>query len=227
MTNVPSGWYPNPHNPGEEMYWDGTSWSGAARKLSASRIEEATLVRADAAAPAQPTGAPEPAWQPAGQRAHQPGAGQAVVEDTLDPVADEQEFGWARSPVPIEASTEQPFAASPFAASPFATPQPAAQQLIPPDGQQWGDEPREASTSNLFATIALILGCCGALLTLVPFFIGLVGGGVLNLCAIGVCVFGVLRGRQLEGRGVVVSLIGGALGALGLVAMTVGAGTAW
>jgi hypothetical protein len=180
MTNVPSGWYPNPHNPGEEMYWDGTSWSGAARKLSASRIEEATMVRADATAAAQQAGA---------------------------------SFGTAL----------------PFATASFATPQPAALQLIPPDGEQWHAqvEPREASTSNWLATVALILGCCGALVTAVPFFIGLIGGGILNLCAIGFCVFGVLRGRQLDGKGVVLSLVGGALGAFGLVAMTIGAGTAW
>jgi hypothetical protein len=211
MTNVPSGWYPNPHNPGEEMYWDGTSWSGAARKLSASRIEEATLVRADATASASRTGVPEPA-----------GSGD-VVEETLDPIADEQEFGRAGFPVLADQQTEA------LAAGPFATAQLAAQQLIPPDGQQWHSEyePREASISNWFATIALILGCCGAVLTIVPFFVGLVGGGILNLCAIGLCVAGVLRGRQLEGRGVVFSLIGGALGALGFVAMTVGAGTTW
>jgi hypothetical protein len=221
MTNVPSGWYPNPHNPGEEMYWDGTSWSGAARKLSASRIEEATLVRADATASASRTGVPEPA-----------GSGD-VVQETLDPIADEQEFGRAGFPVLADQQTEAlaaaPFAAEPFAAAPFAAPQLAAQQLIPHDGQQWHSEyePREASISNWFATIALILGCCGAVLTIVPFFVGLVGGGILNLCAIGLCVAGVLRGRQLEGTGVVLSLIGGALGALGFVAMTVGAGTTW
>lgn len=206
MTNVPSGWYPNPHNPGEEMYWDGTSWSGAARKLSASRVEEATMVRADATAAAQQAGASELARQPA----RGPAVVDTVVEDTLDPVVDALEFGAAGWPVPVDDQL-------------------AAQHPIPFHDQQWHSEaePRKVSSSNWFGAVALILGCCGALLTLVPLFIGLIAGGILNLCAIGFCVFGVLRGRQLDGTGVVLSLIGGALGALGLVAMTVGAGTTW
>jgi hypothetical protein len=185
MTNVPSGWYPNPHNPGEEMYWDGMSWSGAARKLSASRIEEATMVRADASAVAQQTAAPESARQPAGGIA----AVGAIVEETLEPIEDERPFGEAGWPEPA--------------------PEPAP-------------GPREASRVNWPGTVALILGCCGALLTLGPFFVWLVAGGILNLWAVGFCVFGVLRGRKLGGKGVVLSLIGGVLGALGFIAMAAG-----
>jgi hypothetical protein len=59
-------------------------------------------------------------------------------------------------------------------------------------------------------------------LTLGPFFVWLVAGGILNLCAVGLCVFGVLRGRKLGGKGVVLSLIGGVLGALGFIAMAAG-----
>jgi len=31
MSTTPSGWYPNPHNAAEELYWDGSRWLGASR----------------------------------------------------------------------------------------------------------------------------------------------------------------------------------------------------
>jgi hypothetical protein len=31
--NTPSGWFPNPADPGEEIYWDGAAWSGATRPV--------------------------------------------------------------------------------------------------------------------------------------------------------------------------------------------------
>jgi hypothetical protein len=36
MTPSPSGWYPNPRNAAEELYWDGSSWLGPSRLRAAT-----------------------------------------------------------------------------------------------------------------------------------------------------------------------------------------------
>ena len=81
--------------------------------------------------------------------------------------------------------------------------------------------------SNGFAIAALILGCCGAVFTVVPFLIGLVLGGIPDILAILFGVLGVLRGRLLDGKGIVPSIVGGTLGCLSLVGITLGAGWLW
>ncbi|HEY5221863.1 MAG TPA: hypothetical protein VIJ18_02270 [Microbacteriaceae bacterium] len=37
VTHAPAGWYPNPHNPKEELYWGGETWVGPSRTRSAAR----------------------------------------------------------------------------------------------------------------------------------------------------------------------------------------------
>ncbi|HWU47125.1 MAG TPA: hypothetical protein VN133_10260 [Humibacter sp.] len=36
MAPSPSGWYPNPRNAAEELYWDGSSWLGPSRLRGAT-----------------------------------------------------------------------------------------------------------------------------------------------------------------------------------------------
>lgn len=53
---IPAGWYPNPWNDAEELYWSGTEWTGISRAVHraapssgtpvmTSEIEEATIMR--------------------------------------------------------------------------------------------------------------------------------------------------------------------------------------
>jgi len=47
MSMTPSGWYPNPHNAAEELYWDGSRWLGASRvRVVENAVETASGTRA-------------------------------------------------------------------------------------------------------------------------------------------------------------------------------------
>ena len=47
--SIPSGWFPNPTNPEEEVFWDGKSWSGAVRPRgeSTKRVDGASVENTD------------------------------------------------------------------------------------------------------------------------------------------------------------------------------------
>jgi hypothetical protein len=77
---IPAGWYPNPHNAAEELYWSGTAWTGISRAASRapedvataasgeSDLEESTVMRPVAGvspAPVPPAAGSVPAYDAA------------------------------------------------------------------------------------------------------------------------------------------------------------------
>ncbi|MHA7984564.1 MntP/YtaF family protein [Rathayibacter sp. CAU 1779] len=112
---IPAGWYPNPWNDAEELYWSGTEWTGISRAVhrtasvgqgasAESQVEESTIMRPVAghyaANGATPGGIVPPSF----------GA------DSVAPVA----------PVVSQYAAPQPIAPQ------YAAPQPVAPQYIAP-----------------------------------------------------------------------------------------------
>lgn len=68
MADAPAGWYPNPANPSEEMYWQGTVWSNARRSVPNAPTDitaaSTTLLAAPAALLAQTPSPMPPASSP-------------------------------------------------------------------------------------------------------------------------------------------------------------------
>jgi hypothetical protein len=52
MSSMPSGWFPNPSDPSEEVYWNGTQWTGTSRSI-----------QSDTSAPADQPEEPSPDLQ--------------------------------------------------------------------------------------------------------------------------------------------------------------------
>ena len=149
---IPAGWYPNPWNDAEELYWSGTEWTGISRVVhhespaafdasvsapsSASDIEDATIMRPASASPLP--SASDPAYggtaaasdgaqvigaPPVSSSSRAPyGAPQPAVAEQAAPDA-------TRSisydpPQPFYAAPAAPYAAPGYGA-PYATPQAA------------------------------------------------------------------------------------------------------
>ena len=73
----------------------------------------------------------------------------------------------------------------------------------------------------------MVLGIWGFLVTWIPFFIGLVLGGLPDLLAVVFGILGIVSANASGGRGFVMALIGLILGGLAFLSLFVGAGTLW
>jgi hypothetical protein len=58
--STPPGWFPNPGNSDEEVYWDGEKWTGDARPVYGSAPQESSPAPTDEASPVTAEGSPEP-----------------------------------------------------------------------------------------------------------------------------------------------------------------------
>ena len=149
-------------------------------------------------------------------------------------------------PTPAQPAPAEPALAH---ANPYAAVSPAGWHLESGsnryrwwDGSSWGvyhDQmpagyvgpvaraPIAPSATNGFAVAALVLGIWGFLVTWIPFFIGLVLGGLPDLLAVVFGILGIVRANASGGRGFVMALIGLILGGLAFLSLFVGAGTLW
>ncbi|MGN8050580.1 hypothetical protein ACTJKO_12910 [Curtobacterium sp. 22159] len=73
---------------------------------------------------------------------------------------------------------------------------------------------------------ALVLGIFGFLVTGVPFFIGLLLGGIPDVLAIIFGICGIIRANRVR-RGAAMAVTGLVLGALAFISIFFGAGTFW
>ncbi|MCP3853991.1 MAG: DUF2510 domain-containing protein [Actinomycetia bacterium] len=66
--DVPSGWYPDPADPGLERFWTGSEWFGSPRKAIIPRLPSEPppprLQSLPSSSPPPPTGAPSPSGPP-------------------------------------------------------------------------------------------------------------------------------------------------------------------
>jgi hypothetical protein len=102
-----AGWYPDPHDPNSEHFWDGLNWSGQRRPAgSASAPSDEELYQQTTVNPAwrsQPAAPQQPAWQtPANPYAPQQQA----------PQADSAAQGWSPAQN-YQPNYQQPWAGSP------------------------------------------------------------------------------------------------------------------
>ncbi|GAA3339078.1 hypothetical protein GCM10017714_13100 [Curtobacterium pusillum] len=79
---------------------------------------------------------------------------------------------------------------------------------------------------NGLAVAALVLGIFGFLVTWVPFFIGLLLGGVPDVLAIILGICGIVRANRVH-RGMGMAVTGLVLGGLAFISIFLGAGTVW
>lgn len=82
------------------------------------------------------------------------------------------------------------------------------------------------AAGNGFAIAAFVLGLVGFLVTWIPFFIGLVLGGLPDVLAIVFGICGIVRANRV-GRGMGLAVTGLVLGSLAFLSIFVGAGTVW
>jgi hypothetical protein len=107
-----AGWYPDPHDPNSEHFWDGQNWSGQRRPAgSASAVSDEELYQQTTVNPAwrgQPAAPAPPAWQsPANPYAPYP-VSQPPQSGPAGPAAQ----GWSPQPVAPH-NYQQPWAAGP------------------------------------------------------------------------------------------------------------------
>jgi len=81
--------------------------------------------------------------------------------------------------------------------------------------------------NNGYATAALVLGICGFVLMGIPFFIGIVLGGLPDLLAVAFGIAGISRAGRLGGRGMGAAVTGLVLGSVSLLSVFLGAGWLW
>lgn len=65
MSDIPAGWYPDTEQPGNERWWDGSTWTDARRPVLAAppAPPAAMTVPAGADLPGTPRTAPSPLWK--------------------------------------------------------------------------------------------------------------------------------------------------------------------
>jgi hypothetical protein len=80
---------------------------------------------------------------------------------------------------------------------------------------------------NSLATAALVLGIVGFVITLVPLFIGLFAGGILNILAFIFGIVGAAKSGKLGGLGLAAAVTGIVLSCVAFILMFFGAGTIW
>lgn len=136
---------------------------------------------------------------------------------------------------PYEAAPPSYYAAAPQ--PPYGTPPQAPYGAPPqpsygaPPQQYYGTPPPYyygalVPARNGFAVAALVLGICGFVLTPIPFFIGLVLGGIPDVLAVIFGIIGIQR-AQTARVGQAMAIVGTVLGGLGFLSIFIGAGTIW
>lgn len=186
---IPAGWYPNPWNDAEELYWSGIEWTGISRAVhrapatggisaAASEIEDSTIMR--------PVGPPFEAQDVSPQSA-----------TAVTPIADTASFpGAAPSPQPEPFPTSaaptfqpEPYVAPVAPAAPVFQPQPyaplppapiggpTAEGVLPADAAdaaslRWSfgsaAAPTPVNPRAKFGLIAMILGIVAAAFAVIP-----------------------------------------------------------
>jgi hypothetical protein len=81
--------------------------------------------------------------------------------------------------------------------------------------------------TNGLATASLVIGIVGFVVTLIPFFVGLLLGGMLNILAFIFGIIGVVTANRLRGVGQGSAIAGIVLSCVAFALMFVGAGTIW
>ncbi|SMQ71671.1 DUF4190 domain-containing protein [Agreia sp. VKM Ac-1783] len=81
--------------------------------------------------------------------------------------------------------------------------------------------------SNGYATAALVLGICGFVLMGIPFFIGIVLGGIPDLLAVAFGIAGISRASRPGVRGMGAAITGLVLAGVSLMSVLLGAGWLW
>ncbi|NNC12751.1 hypothetical protein HII28_12790 [Planctomonas sp. JC2975] len=130
---IPAGWYPNPWNDAEELYWSGTEWTGISRAVhrvasvgqgatTELQVEESTIMRPIAAHYPPDSAAPDGIVPP--PFASTPGAAGAPAVSQYAPPQSAPQYG---AP-PTSAQYVQPQPVAPQ----YAQPQPVAPQYAPP-----------------------------------------------------------------------------------------------
>ena len=90
-------------------------------------------------------------------------------------------------------------------------------------GPYLSSEPRGG---NGVAVAAFVLGLFGFLVTWIPFFVGIVLGGVPDVLAIVFGIMGIVRANRVR-RGMSLAVVGLVLGGLAFLSIFVGAGSVW
>ncbi len=231
---IPAGWYPNPWNGAEELYWSGSAWTGisrTARRPAASEVEDATMMRPATSSilgQAASAGAPAstPSWRGPGAAApgqehpsqQQPGQqqpGQEHPSQTAQPLtgpgtaAPTHPVAQAYGPFPIDARR----VADPSAAAATAPGADAASiRRALGDAPAWPGSARTGSVHSRFGLVAVVVGVVAAVFAVVP---GLsLAAWAPAFVAIGFGIAGYLRGRP-RGLALAGIILGGAAAAIG------------
>lgn len=117
--DIPAGWYPNPWNDAEELYWSGAEWTGISRAVRrapqpedaaavASDVEDSTVLRPVGPAAAATTYAPAyaaPFTEPQASAEPTPGAPVSATHGGEAPIAFGAEPALFPSDVPLPDAT--------------------------------------------------------------------------------------------------------------------------
>ncbi|GAB3395265.1 hypothetical protein GCM10027568_27090 [Humibacter soli] len=152
---IPAGWYPNPWNDGEELYWSGSDWTGISRTAH-RRDAEAPVV----AAPATST------------------ASDLEESTVMRPVGAATAFEPVAYAAPAPYAAPDPYSPGPDTYSPepqYASPQYSAAPRYPtPDATsiRWAlssDQPQQPVRRHPhFGLVSMIVGIAAAVCAIIP-----------------------------------------------------------
>lgn len=63
VSNTPAGWYPDPENPGQQRYWDGTAWTQNFAPTAGAPSQPVSSVQAAAPVPSAPQVGKKPLYK--------------------------------------------------------------------------------------------------------------------------------------------------------------------
>jgi hypothetical protein len=116
---------------------------------------------------------------------------------------------------------------APYGGQPQVNPYGGQPQVNPYAPQPYPAYGTGALPKNGLATASLILGVVGFVVTLIPFFIGLLFGGVLNILAFIFGIVGAVNAKRVGNLGQGPAVAGIVLSCVAFLLMFVGAGTIW
>lgn len=170
---IPAGWYPNPWNDAEELYWSGADWTGISRTAHrrsapdaiaaaqpASEVEESTVMRPVGGTFAQVAAdAPQPAtFVPAVP------ASAELAPFGAPPTTAPYGETYAAAPVAAAPTFDNPYAVGPSIQQPYAVPDAAS--------IRWAlgnDQPVHAPNRRArFGLISMIVGIAAVVFAIIP-----------------------------------------------------------